>query len=167
MQLNLNSLPVPLSPYTPGLPKAAMPICSRCWRVWPVAAQSRMACVERCIVSAEVANLAECNYAVETGIGGPAILQVVGQPGIEALNALCRACNDWSWMETLHYGHDGVQLYIFEHSQPEICCLAGYEGLFVHWDTHVLIPPSRGAVYVDSEASVLRSPHFLWAEGIQ
>src|SRR5690348_3915800 len=167
MQSNQISALVPLSPYTPGLPKAVMPICSRGWRVWPVAAQSRLACVERCIVSAEVANLAECNYAVETGAGGPAILAVAGEAGVNAINQLCRDCNDWSWTETLHYRHGGAQLYIFEHSQPQIRGLVEYEGLHVYWGMHVLVPPSRGAVYADPEASVRRSPYFLLAEGIQ
>lgn len=93
MQLNHTSLPAPLSLYAPGLPKAVIPLCSRGWRVWPVAAQSGLACGERCIISAEAANLAECNYAVETGVGGPAILAAVGQVGIDAIKALCRDCD--------------------------------------------------------------------------
>lgn len=36
MQSNQIPIPAPLSPYTPGLPKAVMPICSRGWRVWSV-----------------------------------------------------------------------------------------------------------------------------------
>lgn len=95
--------------------------------------------------------------------GGPAILAVVGQSGIDVVDASCRDRDDWSWTETLYYRHNGVQLYIFQHSQTWIRSSFGYEGLRVHWGTHVLILPSWGAAYADSEAPVLHSPGFLLA----
>lgn len=167
MRFDLNSLPAPLSRLTPDVPNAIMPICTRGWRVWPVAAQSRLACIERYIISAETADFGECNYAVETGVDGLAILAINGEAGVNAVNGLCQSLDDWSWIETLHYRHGDAHLYIFTHPKPQIRHLFQYRGVTVHWGTHVLIPPSRGAVYEDPDAPVLCSPQFLWTGGTQ
>jgi hypothetical protein len=144
-----------------------MQFCTRGWRVWPVAARSRFACIENCIISADRADLAECNYAVETGVNGLAILAINDNVGVNAINELCWNLGDWSWMETLHYRHGDACLYIFTHPKLQIRSLLQYRGLTIHWGTHVLIPPSQGAVYADPDAPVLCSPQFLWPGGTQ